>query len=99
MKILNVVKCTLVALALVGTATTMASAATVLVAAPRTGIAVQVSPGGVGFAVNNGYYYDRRHRRQAYRYPSDWQAYHHPRSWYRGHQRWDDQNHRDYYRR
>lgn len=99
MKIYNVVKCTLVALALVGTATTMASAATVVVAAPRTGIAVQVGPVGLGVGVNNGYYFDRRHRRQAYSYPSDYQTYHHPRSWYRGHRQWNDQNHRDYYRR
>ena len=98
MKTNTIIKCALVAFALVGTATTMASAATVVRAGTsRAGVAIVVP--GLGFTVNNGYYYDRRHHRQAYRYPSDWQTYHHSRQWYRNHQRWDDQNHRDYYRR
>jgi hypothetical protein len=59
---------------------------------------VHVGDGGLGFTVDNGRYYDRHHRRHYYSYPSDWRSYHHDRSWYRSHARWNDRDHRDFYR-
>ena len=37
---------------------------------------------------NEGYYYDRNHRRHAYRYPRDYGRYGYSRSWYRTHPNW-----------
>jgi hypothetical protein len=59
---------------------------------------VHVGDAGLGFTVDNGRYYDRHHRRHYYSYPSDWRSYHHDRSWYRSHARWNDRDHRDFYR-
>jgi len=59
---------------------------------------VHVGDAGIGFSVDNGHYYDRHHRRHSYSYPSDWRSYHHDRSWYRSHARWNDRDHRDFYR-
>jgi hypothetical protein len=61
-------------------------------------VRVHVGDAGLGFTVDNGHYYDRHHRRQYYSYPSDWRSYHHDRSWYRSHARWNDRDHRDFYR-
>jgi len=67
-------------------------------ASARDEVRVHVGDSGLGFTVGNGHYYDRHHRRQNYSYPSDWRSYHHDRSWYRSHSRWNDRDHRDFYR-
>ena len=67
--------------------------------APASAQSIGVRSGNLSIQLNNGYYYDRNHHRQNYSYPSDWSAYHHPRSWYRSHRGWNDESHRDYYRR
>lgn len=53
---------------------------------------------GVRIAVGNGYWYDRRHHRRYYSYPSDWKTYNHPMAWYRAHPHWRDVHHHDWYR-
>lgn len=59
---------------------------------------VDIQAGDMGFSIGNGHYYDRRHHRREYTYPSDWRTYHHPRSWYRHHSQWNDRDHGDWYR-
>jgi hypothetical protein len=87
----RIFKCAIAALALGGLAATAVNAAEV--------VGVRVGDAGVGFTVTHGSYYDGRHHRHYYNYPSDWRTYHHPRSWYRSHRQWNDQNGNDWYRR
>jgi len=56
-----------------------------------------VGPDGVRVAYSQGYYYDGRHNRHMYRYPSDWRTYRHPMRWYRDHTAWYRDS--DWYRR
>lgn len=83
----NLVKGALVALALSGATIGTADAAA----------RFYVGPDGVRVAYQEGYYYDGRHNRHAYRYPADWRRYHHPQRWYREHREWYRDS--DWYRR
>lgn len=87
----TLIKTAVVALALAGASlavpTTSANAA----------VGFFVGPGGVHVDYSQGYWYDRAHRRHAYRYPRDWRDYRHSRAWYRTHTRWYED--RDWYRR
>jgi hypothetical protein len=56
-----------------------------------------VGPDGAHIGYSEGYWYDRRRHRHAYRYPNDWRTYRHPLSWYRTHRNW--YRDRDWYRR
>jgi len=71
---------------------------TAVVPADAANVGVQVNGVGMGFTVGEGHYYNNRHARQAYTYPSDWKTYHHPQRWYRSHPRWNDQHSSDWYR-
>jgi hypothetical protein len=92
MKMIKLVRSSLVAVLLAGSCLAIAAPAS------ADGIGVHIGGLGVGIGVSNDHYYDSHHRRHAYSYPADWASYHHPQSWYRSHPHWNDANHHDYYR-